>query len=40
MGATPWEVVRNWRGLWLLAGVYFILAVISAHLIKRRHANG
>ncbi len=40
LGASLWEVVRDWRGLWILACIYFILAVISAHLVKRRHANG
>jgi ABC-2 type transport system permease protein len=40
LGASLWDVVRDWRGLWILAAVYFILALISAHLVKRRHANG
>ena len=40
LGASLWEVVHDWRGLWLLATVYFVLAVLSAHLVKRRHANG
>jgi ABC-2 type transport system permease protein len=40
LGASLWEVVHDWSGLWLLATVYFVLAVLSAHLVKRRHANG
>jgi ABC-2 type transport system permease protein len=39
LGASPWEVAFAWRGLWLLAIVYFVLAVISARLIQRRHAH-
>jgi ABC-2 type transport system permease protein len=40
LGASLWEVMRDWRGLWILAAVYFTLAVISAAIVKRRHANG
>jgi len=40
LGASPWEVARDWRGLWLLAIAYFTLAVISARLNRRRRANG
>jgi ABC-2 type transport system permease protein len=40
LGASLWEVARDWRGLWLLAIVYFLLAVISAAVVKRRHAHG
>ena len=40
LGASLWEVVHDWSGLWLLATVYLVLAVLSAHLVKRRHANG
>ena len=40
LGASLWEVARDWRGLWLLAAVYFTLAVISILLVKRRQANG
>ena len=36
MGASLWEVARDWRGLWGLAIVYFTLAVISAALVMRR----
>jgi ABC-2 type transport system permease protein len=40
LGANLWEVVRDWRALWILALVYFVLAVISAALVKRREAHG
>ena len=40
LGASLWEVAHDWRGLWLLATVYFVLAVLSAHLVKRRQTNG
>jgi ABC-2 type transport system permease protein len=40
LGASLWEVARDWRGLWTLAVVYFALAVISAVVVKRRHAHG
>ena len=37
LGASLWEVARDWRGLWTLALVYFALAVTSAALVKRSH---
>jgi len=40
LGASLWEVVRDWRGLWCLAAIYFALAVLSAFLVKRRHVHG
>ena len=40
LGASPWEVVHAWRGLWVLVAVYFVLAVISARFVQRRHAHG
>jgi ABC-2 type transport system permease protein len=40
LGASLWEVVRDWRGLWVLAIVYFTLAVISAFLVRRRPVHG
>jgi ABC-2 type transport system permease protein len=40
LGATLWEVAHDWRGLWVLAIVYFALAVMSAFFRKRRQANG
>jgi ABC-2 type transport system permease protein len=40
LGASLWEVAHDWRGLWILATVYFVLAVTSAFLVKRRQAHG
>src|SRR5215470_6283887 len=40
LGASLWEVVRDWRGLWALAIIYFALAVISAFAVGRRSAHG
>jgi ABC-2 type transport system permease protein len=40
LGASLWEVARDWGGLWCLAGIYFALAVISAFLVKRRQVHG
>jgi ABC-2 type transport system permease protein len=40
LGASLWEVVGDWRGLWGLAVIYFALAVMSAFLVKRRQAHG
>jgi ABC-2 type transport system permease protein len=40
LGASLWEVAHDWRGLWALAVVYFVLAVMSAFFIKRRQAHG
>jgi ABC-2 type transport system permease protein len=40
MGASLWEVAPDWLGLWCLAVIYFVLAVTSAALVKRRHAHG
>ena len=40
LGASIWEVVRDWRGLWCLAIAYFTLAVMSAFLVKRRQVHG
>ena len=39
LGATLWEVAHDWRGLWVLAIIYFTLAVISAALVKRRRLH-
>jgi ABC-2 type transport system permease protein len=36
LGATLLEVAHDWRGLWVLAIIYFTLAVISTALVKRR----
>jgi ABC-2 type transport system permease protein len=40
LGASLWEVARDWRGLWILAVVYFALAVMSAFFVKRRQTHG
>jgi ABC-2 type transport system permease protein len=40
LGASLWEVARDWRGLWILAIIYFTLAVASAYVVKRRQAHG
>ena len=40
LGANLWEVAHDWRGLWSLAIIYFVLAVISAVLAKRRQVHG
>jgi ABC-2 type transport system permease protein len=39
LGASLWEVAHDWRGLWVLAIIYFTLAVISAALVKRRQLH-
>jgi ABC-2 type transport system permease protein len=39
LGASLWEVIGAWRGLWLLTAIYFVLAVISAFIAKRRQAH-
>jgi ABC-2 type transport system permease protein len=39
LGASLWEVARDWRGLWLLAVLYFALAVMSAFLVSRRRVH-
>jgi ABC-2 type transport system permease protein len=40
LGASLWEVARDWRGLWILAVIYFTLAVMSVLFMKRRQAHG
>jgi ABC-2 type transport system permease protein len=40
LGASLWEVARDWRGLWYLAVIYFALAVLSVFLVNRRRAHG
>jgi ABC-2 type transport system permease protein len=40
LGASLWEVMHDWRGLWFLAAAYFALAVFSAFVRKRRQAHG
>jgi ABC-2 type transport system permease protein len=36
LGANLAEVAQDWRGLWVLAVVYFALAVVSAYAVKRK----
>jgi ABC-2 type transport system permease protein len=40
LGASLWEVARDWRALWSLAIIYFALAVTSAYLPRRRELRG
>jgi ABC-2 type transport system permease protein len=42
LGASLWEAAHDWLGLWCLALVYFVLAVISALAFKggQSHARG
>jgi ABC-2 type transport system permease protein len=40
LGASLAEVAGDWRGLWYLVIIYFVLAVLSAHLVRRRRADG
>jgi ABC-2 type transport system permease protein len=40
LGASLWEVARDWRGLGYLVVIYFVLAAVCAHLVKRRQAYG
>jgi ABC-2 type transport system permease protein len=39
LGASLPEVARDWRGLWILAIVYFLLAIISVYVNTRRRLN-
>jgi ABC-2 type transport system permease protein len=39
LGASLSEVAHDWRGLWLLAIVYFLLAVMSAYVVTRRRLH-
>jgi ABC-2 type transport system permease protein len=39
LGAGLSEVVRDWRGLWLLAIVYFLLAIVSVYVNTRRRLH-
>ena len=40
LGASLWEVAHDWLGLWVLAVVYFALAVMSAFVVERRRRHG
>ena len=39
LGASLSEVAHDWRRLWLLAIVYFLLAAMSAYLVTRRRLH-
>jgi ABC-2 type transport system permease protein len=39
LGAHLWDVAHDWLGLWILTLVYFTLAVISTHLLRRKHVH-
>jgi ABC-2 type transport system permease protein len=39
LGASLSEVAHDWRGLWVLAVVYFLLAIISVYVNTRRRLN-
>jgi ABC-2 type transport system permease protein len=39
LGASIWEVAHDWRGLWILAIIYFLLAVMSTYVITRRQLH-
>jgi ABC-2 type transport system permease protein len=39
LGASLPEIVRDWRGLWLLAIVYFLLAIVSVYVNTRRRLH-
>ena len=39
MGASLLEAGREWSGLWIMAAVYFVLAVMSARVFKRREVQ-
>jgi ABC-2 type transport system permease protein len=40
LGASLWEVARDWGGLWWLVFVYFVLALISTRWNQRRAVHG
>ena len=39
LGASIWDVLRDWKGLWCLTIFYFALAVISAYLASPRERS-
>jgi ABC-2 type transport system permease protein len=39
LGASLAEVAQNWRGLWFLTIVYFLLAVVSAHVVSHKRSR-
>jgi len=40
LGASPWDVARDWRVLCLQLIVYLALATMSAYAVGRRRAHG
>jgi ABC-2 type transport system permease protein len=36
LGASVWDVARDWQGLWALTIIYFALAVFSAYVVESR----
>jgi ABC-2 type transport system permease protein len=39
MGANLSEVMWDWRGLWIMAAIYFVLAALSAAFFYRRRSH-
>jgi ABC-2 type transport system permease protein len=39
LGASIWDVARDWQGLWCLTIIYFALAVFSAYVAKPRERS-
>jgi ABC-2 type transport system permease protein len=39
LGASIWDVQRDWKGLWCLTIIYFALAVISAYVASPRERS-
>jgi ABC-2 type transport system permease protein len=39
MGASLSEVMSDWRGLWIMAGIYFVLAALSTAFVYRRRSH-
>jgi len=40
LGASLGEITHDWQALWLLAIVYFALAVLSAYIVRRERIDG
>jgi ABC-2 type transport system permease protein len=39
MGADLADVAADWRGLWIMTAIYFVLAMLSARQFRWRHGN-
>ena len=39
MGATLWDVSRDWLTLWALTAIYAVLAMVASHLTRYREAG-